>query len=328
VAPWQAPLTNAEYQLIFYFLTVAALALFAGFIRSVVTQSEVGSRFRPAVVARLSVTAVASLTYLLLILTFVSAYTKTATGYQPGDSAQSLWSLRYMEWSVSVPLLTFELLAVCTLVGVAVRRTQILAGGSAFAMIFAGFLGGIVIDGGTNTATLLLWGAISCVFWALTNVILIRAVRRSLPGVTPQAARLMRNATILLLSGWVAYPLIFVIQIAFSGGAWATTMQIGLCTADVIVKLGFGTLIHRVAKLRTAEDVRAGDDVHPESIWISSVKQSDAGQPLEVHLAEGAEVHPRHARPPMSAAVASLMPYSDAEIDAAEIDAAEIDQRD
>ncbi|MCU1482785.1 MAG: rhodopsin [Subtercola sp.] len=309
MAPWQAPLTDAEHQLVFYFLTVATLALFAGFVRSLITQSEVGSRFRPAVVARLSITAVATLTYLFLLLSFMTAYTQTSEGFVPTDGAQSLWSLRYMEWSVSVPLLTFELLAVCTLLGVAARRAQFLAGASAFAMIFCGFLGAIVINGGTDTTTLLVWGGISCVFWILTNVILIRAVVRSLPGVTPTAARLMRNATILLLSGWVVYPAVFVIQIYGTGGGWATTMQIALCSADVIVKLGFGTLIQRVAKLRTAEDVRAGDDVHPESIWISSVKQSDAGQPLEVHLAEGAHVHPRQAPPPMSAAVASTQPY-------------------
>ena len=312
MTPWQETLTPAEYQLVFYFLTVAALALFAGFIRSVVTRSEVGSRFRPAVIARLSITAVATLSYLFLIVTFATAYTPTAAGYQPSTGAESLWSLRYMEWSVSVPLLTFELLAVCALVGAAVRRMQFLAGGSAFAMIFTGFLGAIVIDGGTNTTALLVCGGISCVFWVLTNVILIRAVRRSLPDVTPLAARLMRNATILLLSGWVVYPLVFAIQIWGSGAGWATTMQIALCSADVIVKLGFGTLIQRVAKLRTAEDVRAGDDVHPESIWISSVKQSDAGLPLEVHLAEGAQVHPRKARPPMSAAVPSSMTFDEA----------------
>nr|WP_172582514.1 hypothetical protein [Subtercola boreus] len=40
--------------------------------------------------------------------------------------------------------------------------------------------------------------------------------------------------------------------------------------ADVVVKLGFSTQIHRVAKPWTAEDVRAGYNDHPESIWISS----------------------------------------------------------
>jgi hypothetical protein len=49
--------------------------------------------------------------------------------------------------------------------------------------------------------------------------------------------------------------------------------------------------------------VRAGDDVHPEAIWISSVKQSDAGLPREVYLADEALVHRRRTKPPLSEAV-------------------------
>ena len=60
-----------------------------------------------------------------------------------------------------------------------------------------------------------------------------------------------------------------------------------------------------VAKLRTAEDVWAEGDVHPESIWISSVKQSDAGTSREVYLAAGSLSHVRRPTPPTDAAVAS-----------------------
>ncbi|RFA09867.1 hypothetical protein B7R54_12135 [Subtercola boreus] len=310
-APWLATLSQPQYLLTLYFLVVAGLALLAGFARSVTTRSEVGSRFRPAVVARLTVTGVAFVSYLLLITTFLSSYTLTGDTYVPNGNAVMMFALRYTDWSVTVPLLTFELLAVCSVVGPALRRTQLIVGASSFAMIFSGFLGAIVIDEGQSQAQLLIWGGISGVFWIITNVLLIRCVRRSLPSLTTQAASWMRSATILMLSGWVVYPLVYLIQVFGDGGGWATTMQVSLCVADVLVKIGFGTLIHRVAKLRTAEDVRAGDDVHPESIWISSVKQSDAGQPNEVYLAEGASVHPRHARPPMSSAV----PFERSEID-------------
>ena len=43
-------------------------------------------------------------------------------------------------------------------------------------------------------------------------------------------------------------------------------MPVILALADVVVKLGLAGLIHRVAKLRTAENVRAGVDIHHESI--------------------------------------------------------------
>jgi hypothetical protein len=71
-------------------------------------------------------------------------------------------------------------------------------------------------------------------------VALIGAVRTSLPG--PEAAASLRNATIVLLGS-------------------------------------FGVLTHQVAKLRTAEDVRAGVDTHPEPIWSSNVHKSDAVLP-------------------------------------------------
>ncbi|MCU1476942.1 MAG: hypothetical protein JWQ64_1635 [Subtercola sp.] len=308
-APWSATLTQSEHLLTMYFLVVATLALFAGFLRAWTTQHEVGSRYRPAIVARLAVTGVATAAYLLLLVSFFLGYDKTAAGFVPNSSAIMVFAVRYMDWSVTVPLLAVELIAVCAVSGIVARRTTYVAGATAFAMIFAGFLGATILapsaDGTENVGVLLLWGGIGAVFWALTNILLIRCVRRSFSALTPESARLLKSATIVLLSGWVVYPLIYLLQVFGSGGGWTTTMQIALCTADVVVKIGFGTLIHRVAKLRTAEDVRAGDDVHPESIWISSVKQSDAGIPREVHLAAGAAIHERRPKPPTGSAVAA-----------------------
>lgn len=304
-APWTETLTQPQYMLVLYFLVITGLALFAGVIRTLTTQGEVGSRYRSAVVARLCVSAVAVVSYILLIVAFDRGYDSGAGGYTPNAEAINTFALRYMDWSVTVPVLTVELLAVCTLSGAMARRTRMYAMAGAFGMIFTGFLGSIVIGGGEDTFQLLLWGGISGIFWVFTNVVLIRAVRQSLSSLTPEAAMLLRNATILLLSGWVIYPAVYVLNLLGTGGGWTTTMQIVLCCADMVVKLGFGGLVHRIAKLRTAEDVRAGADVHPESIWISSVKQSDAGIPREVYLADGADVHTRRAKPPMSAAVAA-----------------------
>lgn len=314
-APWNATLTQPEYLLSLYFLVIAGLAIFAGFLRTWTTRNEVGSRYRSAVVARLSVTIVASLSYVLIVAEFLRGYDLTSTGYRPNAEAILAFAPRYMDWSITVPMLTVELLAVCTLVGAAARRTQWLAGGGAFLMIFSGFLGAFIIGGGEDTAQLALWGAVSCIFWVLTIVVLVRSVRASSAHLTPESARLLRQATGLLLGGWAIYPLVFLIQIFAFGGGWTTTMQIALCVTDVIVKIGFGGLIHRIAKLRTAEDVRAGDDVHPESIWISSVKQSDAGAPREVYLADSATIHLRRVKPPSNSAVASAADEEQPDLD-------------
>jgi len=56
-------------------------------------------------------------------------------------------------------------------------------------------------------------------------------------------------------------------------------MQLAYSAADVLAKVGFGVLVHKVAKLRTAEDVVAGRETHPEPVWVSDVHRSDAVLP-------------------------------------------------
>lgn len=281
--------------------------LFAGFIRAWVTQHEVGTRFRTAIVSRLSLLAVATVSYGILIVGFLGGYEHTDAGYVPNAEAVNAFLPRYMDWSVTVPLLTVELLAVCTVAGAVARRTQALAVGGAFLMIFTGFLGAFVIGDGESLTALLVWGGISAVFWIVTNVVLIRAVRESLPKLTPEGARTLKSATIVLLGGWVIYPIIYLMPLLGASGGTTTTIQVALCLADVVVKVGFGGLILRIAKLRTAEDVRAGEDLHAESIWISSEKLADAGVPREVYLAAGASTHQRRVRPSMTQARTSTV---------------------
>ena len=303
--PWTATLTSSQYLLTLYFVVVAGLALLAGLVRTWITRGEVGSRYRSASVARLTIAAVAIASYLGIIVAFRTGYHVVGTQFEAAAGSMLVYALRYMDWSITVPLLTMELLSVCVLAGARARRIGVIAMVGAILMIFTGFLGAFILGGTSRPSMMLLWGGASGVFWIITNVVLIRAVRVSLPRLTPESAILLRNATIVLLAGWVIYPTVYLIQIYTGGGGWATAIQISLCIADVAIKIGFGELVHRVAKLRTAEDVRAGDDVHPESIWISSVKQSDAGIARAVYLATDAVGHVRRPRPPSTFAVAA-----------------------
>lgn len=305
IAPWSYDLSPAQYLLTLYFLVVAALAFFAAFLRSVVTRNEVGSRFRTVVVARLGITALATVTYAILVLAFLASYTLHGELYVANANSVMTMAPRFMEWSVCVPLLTLELLAVTTLTGDGARRAQYCAAGGAFLMIFCGFLGLFVFSPGSSLPATLVFGIISAGFWMAVTVVLVRAVRQSLGTLTAESAALLSRAARVLLTGWAIYPIVYLIEVLFHGSGWATVVQVVLCAADLTVKLGFGTIIHRVAKLRTAEDVRAGDDIHPEAIWISSIKQSDAGMAREVFLAAGSQIHPHRARPPISSAVAA-----------------------
>jgi len=304
-APWQVSLTVGQHTVIGYFLLLGVFAFVAGIVRAWLTQSEVSTRYRSATVARFSVMAIAFAAYVVLVLAFRDGYDLIDGMYVPNATAIDSFAPRYVEWAVSVPLLTVELLAVCVISGAQLRRTRLLAMTGTFLMVLTGFLGAVVFGADDGRSQLIVWGVVSCVFWLSTTALLIVTVRRSYPQLTAEGALVLRNAATILLGGWVIYPVVYVLQILGSGGEWTTAIQVTLTLADILVKLAFGGLIHRIAKLRTAEDVRAGLDVHPEAIWISSLKQSDAGVPREVYLAADAVVHPRRIKPPEAAATAA-----------------------
>lgn len=304
-APWLATLTSSQHMLIFYFLVVTGLALLAGFVRTVASSGEVGARYRSATIARLCVNGIAFLTYVALVLTFHAGYSRVGDNYVPNDLAVNLIALRYTDWSISVPLLAVELIAVCALAGRVMRTQRVIAVGSAFLMIFTGYLGAVVFEDNGKLTHLIFWGSVSVLFWIIANYVLIKVVRASYAKLTPESADLLRSATVILLGGWAIYPIIYVIPLFGAGGGWTTVIQVALCVTDLTIKVGFSGLIHRIAKLRTAEDVRTGNDMHQESIWISSEKKSDAGKPRDVYLADGAAVHRPRTRPPASSAVAA-----------------------
>jgi bacteriorhodopsin len=278
-APWSYALSTAQHDLIHYAIVVAGLALFAMFVRDWVSVDEIGARYRPATYASLCITGVAFLSYVYIAVKLDTSYVLRAGEYVPTADARTTYVPRYMDWSVTVPLLMVELLAVSGLRGAAQRSMRLVTMSCAFAMIATGFLGAAVISGGDSTGAMLLWGLISTAFYIALYVLIGRVLTQSRGSMGAEAYASYRNATLLLMSSWGWYPIAFAIHNWFPGSGWTTTIQVGYSIADVVAKVGFGSLIHKVAKLRTAEDVVKGEESHPEDVWISSVKHSSGVLP-------------------------------------------------
>lgn len=287
VAFWTNPLTTGERAIIYYSLVVAGIAMLAMFVRTWTSRQEVGSRYRPALFASLGVTGAAFLSYVVLVLKFDLGYTQTggdATGagsmWMPNKDAIWSWAPRYMDWSITVPLLTAELIAVSALVGLAATRVRAIAMPAAFLMIFTGYLGGVVIGDGNSLAALWTWGIISALFMVVLYVLFVYVLLQARGRISAESARALKLAVILQLVVFFAYPIIFGFQgYTARDGAWTVAAQVTLSLADIAAKVGFGSLIHKLAKLRTAEDVAAGEETHPESVWVSSAKKADAVLP-------------------------------------------------
>ena len=278
-APWDVPLSLAQHELIFYSLVVAGLALFAQFVRTMVSTGEVSPRYRTALYASMCICGVAFLSYLYLAVKFDTGYDLQNGVYVPNAESFGSYLPRYMDWSVTVPLLMIEALAVSALVGARATKTRFVLVPAAFLMIFTGYLGEGVIGHGNSTSSLLVWGIISTIFFAVLYVVLFGVLRRSKASMSAQVYSAYAKALILLLSVWGWYPIAYAIRNWASGSSVTTVIQVGFSFADIAAKVGFGAMIHKIAKLRTAEDVNSGEETHPESVWISSVKYSDGVQP-------------------------------------------------
>ncbi|TFV48159.1 rhodopsin [Blastococcus sp. TF02A-35] len=268
------------YDVVQLALLGAGFALFAYFVYSWNSLGEVSPRYRPSVLAGLCLSGVAMLAYLLLYIDWDTGFRLAGEVYVPNEEARTTEGTRYIDWSVTVPLLTVELLAVCSVAGSAARKLRFRTMAAAFLMIVTGYMGAQVLSEGRDTTALVVWGLISTAFFVYLYVALIGAVRAALPTMGAEAGASLRNATILLLSSFGVYPLVYAVPVfADVTPAWFTAMQVGYSVADVVAKVGFGVLTHKVAKLRTAEDVRKGVDTHPEAVWSSHVHKSDAVLP-------------------------------------------------
>ena len=285
--PEPRTLSPMQHDLIMYAIVVAGLALFASFVHSWNSHSEVSSRYRTAIFASMCITGVAAISYFVIFTLFRTGYVFDGGQYAPTPDSLLTLAPRYMDWSVTVPLLTVELLAVTTLTGrklSALRATTIPA---AFLMIITGYFGSQAFSSGGNSFWLWLWFAISCVFFVYLYVALIPPVLASLKALPAEAGRALGLATTVLLVTFLVYPVVYLIPIFFAGAWWTTSMQLAYSAADVVAKVGFGMLIHKVAKLRTAADVADADDTHPEPVWVNSVHYSDGVQPVQRPFGDG-----------------------------------------
>jgi bacteriorhodopsin len=281
-------MTLGLYDLVHFALMAAGFSLLAYLLYSLTSRQEVGRRYRPAIHAGLCLAAVATVSYLVLFLKWDSGFTLTDGVYVPNAEARFTGSTRYPDWAVTVPLLTVELLAVCSLTGKRARNLRASTMAAAFLMIATGYVGSQLVAEGRDRTALVVWGLVSTAFFVYLYVALIGAVRASLPHMGRPAAVSLRNATIVLLGSFGVYPLVYAIPVfADVTPAWSATVQVAYSTADVIAKVGFGLLVHKVALLRTAEDVRAGHDPHPEPVWISHAHESDAVLPGHGHVPPG-----------------------------------------
>lgn len=254
-------ISAGTYNAIYNSISLAVAAMLAATLFFFFSRSQVGFKYRPALLVSALVTAIACYHYLRIFNSWVEAHAVVTEA--DGTITYHLTNVafndayRYMDWILTVPLLLVELVAVLGLSKIESRGLLSKLAFAAFLMIALGYPGEIIKD---NTPLRAFWGTMSTIPFIYILVVLFKQLNESIAHQPEAVAPLVRGARLLTLASWGFYPLAYMIPMLGSVSAQGSELgvQIGYTVADILSKVGLGTFIYFIAAAKTENDARTG----------------------------------------------------------------------
>ena len=215
--------------------------MFGAFVYFLTQMKEVNEKYRSAIAVSAVVVGIAGYHYYRIWSDFGEM--KMNEGY------------RYADWLITVPLLIVELLIV---LGVAQKdRTNLMLKlvPASILMIGLGYPGEVADGNGAK------W-----TFWILALIpftyilkTLYDELQKAGQRETGAVAKQIKNATYVLLSTWLVYPIAYLFPIFDANSeALETLRQVGYTFADITSKCLYGLMILWIAKARTEVEATNG----------------------------------------------------------------------
>lgn len=232
-----------------YAVMLAALAYFILTIRTVAPRYRISS----------VLSVVVMVSAFLLLYAQKNSWIQTFA-FNPGtglyevaaDSSRFSNGFRYLNWLIDVPMLLLQILFVVELTKQRrdSLRTQFFISGPL--MIITGYIGQFYES--TNTAALLIWGAISTAFFVHVLYLMYRLISESRKSLPTAASRIMGSIWWLFLISWMLYPGGYLMPVLMSSEAGVVGRQMIYTIADIASKVIYGVLLARVAQIRSEAD--------------------------------------------------------------------------
>lgn len=249
-------LSTGQFVLVYNVLSLAIAAMGAAFIFFLVGRSQVGVKYRPALLVSSLVVAIACYHYVRIFNSWEEAYSLQNGMYLPtGKPFNDAY--RYVDWLLTVPLLLVELVAVMQLRKQDSQGMLAKLGLAAFFMILLGYPGEV----STDTTTRIVWGLLSSVPFCYILYILWVKLGKEMATESGEVQVLVRNTRLLLLGTWGFYPITYMLPLfGISAGA-TVNVQVGYAIADILAKAGYGVMIYAIARAKSANDGSLPDGV-------------------------------------------------------------------
>ncbi|MFB6271875.1 MAG: bacteriorhodopsin-like [Salinibacter sp.] len=250
-------LTLGQYSLVYNMLSFTIATMAAAFVFFVMAQKNLAPKYRISMMVSALVVFIAGYHYFRIFNSFQGAFELAGGMYKPtGDPLNDAY--RYVDWLLTVPLLTVELVLVMDLPEGESGPLAAKLGFAAALMIALGYPG----EMSESTA---LFGARG--FWGLFSTLpFIYVLYKLFFGLgdviqrqSGEVATLLGNARLLLLLTWGWYPIVYMVPMFASGypanaPGTLVTLQVGYTIADITAKAGYGVLIYMIAKQKSVEE--------------------------------------------------------------------------
>jgi len=243
-------LSSGQFLIVYNVLSFTIASMLGAFIFFMGARSQVGEKYRPALLISAVVVAIAGYHYFRIFMSWEEAYALnngvyTATGKPFNDA------YRYVDWLLTVPLLLIELVAVLALPKAEREGLFGKLAIAAFLMIALGYPGEIAADNTTRA----IWGFLSTLPFVYILYVLWVKLGNAMNQQPAQVQVLTRNIRLLLLATWGFYPITYMLPMfGISPQSSVVGIQIGYAISDVLAKAFYGVMIYWIATAKSEAD--------------------------------------------------------------------------
>lgn len=250
-------LTPGQYSLVYNMFSFTIATMAASFVFFVMARNNLAPKYRISMMVSALVVFIAGYHYFRIFNSWEGAYMLQGDQYVfSGEHFNDAY--RYVDWLLTVPLLTVELVLVMGLPKDERGPLAAKLGFLAALMIVLGYPGEVSSDT-SLFGTRGVWGFLSTLPFVWILYILFTQLGDTIQRQSSRVATLLSNARLLLLATWGFYPIAYMIPMAYQGypaetpGAVAA-IQVGYTISDILAKAGYGVLIYNIAKAKSEEE--------------------------------------------------------------------------
>jgi bacteriorhodopsin len=243
-------LTSGQFMIVYNVLSFTIASMLGAFIFFIAARSQVGEKYRPALLISSIVVAIAGYHYFRIFNSWEGAYALANGAYQPtGKPFNDAY--RYVDWLLTVPLLLVELVAVLALPQSEREGLFGKLSVAAFLMIALGYPGEVASDNTTRAV----WGFLSTIPFVYILYVLWVKLGGAMSKQPERVQVLMRNIRLLLLATWGFYPITYMLPMFGIEPRHAVVgVQIGYAISDVLAKAFYGVMIYWIARAKSEAD--------------------------------------------------------------------------